>query len=867
MHYTLPLSINDRREIYAELTTIAKPNNTNYLIVFPDTNAVTLLRINKQQLLKSFIERNCDIPLTNIAYTATFNNGVLQVNLSASSTAASTQETSTAQNTAKDSYYHELDEKALLTQKQAQQRAAQQQAIEVSTSKIADVNQEFTLSLSENANYLIVSAAAWEIEGRSNFSFDNLALQIIYTAADASYTYSTTLCMAHPSTFLGLALDFGSESSQMATLRYDTEHGVALRRPQVVNLFEHVMNYHVNHYGAERRTGVKYYQEEPDDNFYRSIFFMKEALSGDYEDLENEPLIKDQKDNLQMLVDTGSSAALMEDRHYQLPNLKISHKHADVLKRYKFQMKLNGYSYTSNLDELQGMVTNNILRTFVASILQSDRVRFSKVQRNVRLMLLVPNIYDMRQVNKVQRSLNQILSDLATNEFAGRIKHWEVLTISESDAAFIGYMSKPESVVQQNSDYVIVDVGKGTTDFSILRTGASNSFDLQPIYRNGFAGAGNLITHAMFETVVHFIREHSAGANTLSFIREKIIAMLDSNDLAFKNSFFEQIERLKFDFRADNTEQIKAQWLSVRTGDFNWGNIAEKDASGDIIISLLRQLSHGADFYGYINDVCEAISEKIVSHLELVAQHKTNFNCAGVMLTGRGFLFQPLAQLVRSKIGRVITIDAARIDMLVGNELKDVCIKGVFDSSIKINAEAVGHPIQIIKAGAAQVQANVSVSGVQQKAGNWIDRWFFRSIENEMKAAKKLVIQDSQLQTSTLANSTMAIGCTMYKVGSQRLLADLQEGVHSVSIDFTNDGYKVRRMLGSTVDCVVPLVLVEDYTSSDQRMVIPSLFPNYMQEAHVQSMRADVQRAAIMPATGIVMDNPFSPNPNNDLYF
>src|SRR5690606_20916434 len=124
--------------------------------------------------------------------------------------------------------------------------------------------------------------------------------------------------------------------------------------------------------------------------------------------------------------------------------------------------------------------------------------------------------------------------------------------------------------IEKNKEYIVIDSGKGTTDLSIIRTGYNNAFDIKTIYRNGFAGAGNLITFAVFETILHYIRAHATNQNdAYNFIKEKIINVLNSNDLELKNNIFSQIERLKFKY-LDNKNYVAAQWNNAAVGDTNF---------------------------------------------------------------------------------------------------------------------------------------------------------------------------------------------------------------------------------------------------------------------------------------------------------
>jgi hypothetical protein len=784
--------------------------------------------------------------------------------------------------TFKNEYYNELDEAQLLQEKKAQEKQ-QTQKVEYTSIDIAlgNLGKDIKCIAKDSSTNFNIECAALQVTELAKFDEAQLRITFTFTQADKIFTQNSIVNFAHPKQYMALALDFGSESSQLAVQHYDTQYGVRAKQPTIENLFENIKNYHINNEWCVD-DDADYYQEEADNNFYKSVFFLRERLSGQYSDLETETYIKEQPNNLKMLVKVGALGELIENKHYQLPNLKISHKHADLLKRYKIKIDLDGAQYTSTLNDMQGLVSSNILRTIIASMLHKDKLRFKQQTRMLRLMLLVPNIYDAEHVAKVQRQLNTILQELADAEFKDRLLAWEVLTISESDAAFIGYLNKEQTTVQQNKDYAVIDVGKGTTDFSILRTGQNNILDLQSIYRNGFAGAGNLITHAIFETVLHFIREQNYDAGgAQNYIRESILAVLDGTNLGARNLFFNEIERLKFNF-GNNAEAQKAQWLRASAGDYRWYNIVEKrsDVSTDFntVTNLLKQIEQGADFYGYVQDVCEAISTKVVSHLAMVKNNKQDFACDGVLLTGRGFLFKPLQQLVIQKITTELNIPANKISILTGNELKDICIKGVFDNSVRVNAESVGHPIQIIKTGTA---ANPIINNSEDsKPTNWFQKLLMNAINNDAKNHKHKFVIDNQLSFADLNNSNIVIGSNTYKVSNSRIFDVQPNVVYKATIDYTNTGYIVRRHNGTHIDCISKLEQMIDFSNVDKQMVIPSLFPNYIVEEHIQSMTATVTPATrsvtpnVPPSTDNTAPPPNDPDSNptpdtpfNDLLF
>ena len=139
--------------------------------------------------------------------------------------------------------------------------------------------------------------------------------------------------------------------------------------------------------------------------------------------------------------------------------------------------------YTELLDEmLTSFLTNQITEAIY-----------------VRFTVLVPNIYTIEEINNTKSSIRRIFNQFNIN--SSYILGLEITSISESDAAFLGCNGYLNSV-KGNAFYLCIDCGKGTTDFSIISS--YNSLEFVPIYRNGFAGAGNLISYAIFESIKYF---------------------------------------------------------------------------------------------------------------------------------------------------------------------------------------------------------------------------------------------------------------------------------------------------------------------------------------------------------------------------
>jgi hypothetical protein len=876
MQYSLPISINHRREIFAEFVE-QQPNSTNnFVIEITDTNLTDIITVSTANTITCFVENAYDISMQHVQVQADLQNNHCIVQLIVANNIAPiiTEEVVNK----KEHFYDDL---LNATKPKPAEKTVDGPTLSNSVIELGNINTTTALQLTTSNNTIAIAALHRSNITQQLFSNNTLHLTLELHVDNKIYYFSTNIWLVHPSQYLGIALDFGSESSQMATKRFEIGEVVIEDKPNTENLFQQIKLFYTNNKwlanNEQASNNSSYYQEEKGSNFYKSLFFLKEHLTDNYENIDACDFIKSQHNNLELLIDMNSMQKLVQSKYHQLPNLKIIHQHDDILSNIGFEFNdADDNVIPLTLKEIKQKVNNTILKTMIESFLQKEFLRHKTATRFIRMQLLVPNIYSSANILNTKLQLNKIFAELAiSSTYSGKLLGWEVQTISESDAAFIGYSSKKNSVIQPNKDYVIIDVGKGTTDFSVLKTGEKNIFDLKPIYRNGFAGAGNLITNAIFETVIKYIREASVGQSGVTkFINDKILDSLSGDDLVRCRKFYEEIERLKFNFKTEHIDAVFANFATAEKLGNTLGNAASKDVEFQTIIDILGQIDNGADLFGYVNDVCEAITTKVVAHLQMIQTNKKDFSVAGVILTGRGFLFAPLATMMKQKLQQ-LQINADKIILLSGNELKDICIKGVFNKAIHINTDLVGHPIQIIKNNIKK-----ETTTTKMVAKKWY-QLLVGSIENDDDSAKIILSNTDELQQNGLQHSEIIVGATAYTFGNKQI-AEETISPSIASIHYSSSGFKVRKTSNGKVQKILPLSVIHDYDDVELRLVIPSLFPNYISKQQLRSLQDEliglpntiVAKPTETTTTGfnpLLFDTPASPmvtSPNtNDLLF
>src|SRR5690606_20130890 len=142
--------------------------------------------------------------------------------------------------------------------------------------------------------------------------------------------------------------------------------------------------------------------------------------------------------------------------------------------------------------------------------------------------------------------------------------------------------------------------------------------------------------------------------------------------------------------------------------------------------------------------------------------------------------------------------------------------------------------------------------------GNRLLNIFFNEL-NDIESAKAVLDTEQHLAYNTLTHSQIMIGSKRFKIGSSSLFDNLSHNVDA-DIVFTPYGYLVRKLENGVVRNILPLSEIYDENKAEMAMVVPSLFPNYIDAQHIFSLkREDIKRAPLMPP---LPGNNHTPNVN-----
>ena len=110
----------------------------------------------------------------------------------------------------------------------------------------------------------------------------------------------------------------------------------------------------------------------------------------------------------------------------------------------------------------------------------------------------------------------------------------------------------------------------------------------------------------------------------------------------------------------------------------------------------------------------------------------------------------------------------------------------------------------------------------------------------------------TSLQYDSLANSQILIGGKRYKIVGNSIY-NQQSGIREeANLMFTEKGYLVRKLENGIVRNIIELQEIFDTEDIELNMVIPSLFPNYIDEEFIHTFQKaiDLSPAPPVPPAG-----------------
>ena len=374
-----------------------------------------------------------------------------------------------------------------------------------------------------------------------------------------------------------------------------------------------------------------------------------------------------------------------------IPNLKLG-----IEKSLQLSLgdTTEDYSIRSHKKELISAVLLRILRLMIST-------KPSFQHGGIIVTLLVPNIYTQHDVfdmlNELRLQTGNVLNSLG---IANDTLYIEYETISESDAAFMGYQQTHADEVQLANGEIalVIDCGKGTTDISMLL--ADDNENYSSFFRTGFAGAGNVLLYGFAEDFLTLVLKAIPGNNDISikdFISRHLLNQHLTTDVL---NFIQLMEDQKKKFNS-------LQAVSIT----EFAQLAENSYSTERTIGSLykdqstllqyteailkdRSIRWDDEVTGIINKATDCLVHCIIASIKDVITRDVKKRIKTVMLSGRAFYFDALriklAKELTALLGTAIKVNTVPPGRALNN--KNIAIHGAFSGAYKIT-DFTGIPI------------------------------------------------------------------------------------------------------------------------------------------------------------------------------
>lgn len=496
------------------------------------------------------------------------------------------------------------------------------------------------------------------------------------------FTYSFRIYCCETGSLKEAALDFGSEASQVRI----SGNNANLR---LVDAFKDITG----------DGGTDFWQGQPGDQFFKSMFFVnmnpqRPILSAD------RPNVNGTSTFVQALVSKNASL----DDLLILPNLKLLDMLTNdgqqnvMAQRIRFDGQheddiiSNAISRISSLSDssVRNLVLETVLNNFLHCVLKSIYVSDSTYYF-VRLVILMPNVYPQDKVYQVVSGLYKGFEKMkADYQYC---KGLEVQVLSESDASFLGARKTDTWTIdgggtmklenKDNGYFFIIDAGKGTTDFSIMRQQPHKNSVFDSVIRGGIPISGHYITYAFYQAVSEWL--NSKGIELNKFLRDAF-----ENNRKVLCEFVDIIDEFKKrygNFKGDADELVGR--VKVWTLD------AVNEELKAHLDQRLPNIEAKVD--RFVGTIVTNIEKEIAPFFEENGQKFTQ-----VMFTGRGFMFKPLRDAMEAMLKRNGWMPSNSTCLWRGDDqAKSVCMEGAFsvERSAKVNenTDLVGFPIPLGK--------------------------------------------------------------------------------------------------------------------------------------------------------------------------
>ncbi|MBQ8204703.1 MAG: hypothetical protein IJZ78_02670 [Alistipes sp.] len=429
-----------------------------------------------------------------------------------------------------------------------------------------------------------------------------------------------------------VVLDYGSEASQLIVSRRDDQNVNDLST--LFDEFFKTLNDDTTPAANDPTLYVQY--DSDSERYYKSVFYIKREFPVD---LQNSPdgfrldvtkLLGKDRDIL--LLNRYNQMEVYRDMYMAVPNLKIANHRGVFLPT----IDVGGINLTA-----PKIGDNDVYRKIINAFMQIalKNTRLDGAARFLNIVLLVPNTYVQSDVTRVLTHLSADIMTLVKNnpDTFGNVKGVEVSSISESDASFVGVMEHMSDQIPAGGRYLIMDAGKGTLDFSVIKDSinGNNNYRYNSIFRSGIIGAGNAISYAILLSILNHIFSSEQNKDKREAKIEAFVVkyILDpSADLAEITALMKLVEDYK---RLYNNGNLRNPQV------IDGANVTSLEGMNDLIKKMVDNKILVND-ESYINNMIDNICLSASNKLSKSYPTGEEFKIDHIIFAGRGFLMNKL---------------------------------------------------------------------------------------------------------------------------------------------------------------------------------------------------------------------------------
>lgn len=574
------------------------------------------------------------------------------------------------------------------------------------------------------------------------YAFVNVAIHLCDEGEDR--TRNVKLYVGGADKIADVVLDFGSEASQMTVFERDEAQDVN----GIIPLFEDM--YHL--YGKDSKMYNDYLQyNDSEIELYKSVFFVKKEWTFEDKEKCSAPVLLDKSTgkpiadpNVLVLVSKNEKENIRHT-YLSLPNVKIINfggvKEPSIL-------------CDGNSERISEFGDNFFYRRCINHFIFNALNSISK-KRNIPFVsfyLLMPNIYSYNKIFEnlywisidIQKMLNNITS----------IKGVEVSMISESDASLLGTICAMRHEVLSDGNYLILDAGKGTLDFSVFQISSESRLMYKNLYRSGIVGAGNAVSYAFLLAILdHFYYLNTGCHPTESELRDYIyynVLGISEEGRANRGGdafYLKELMEAVDDYKIAVGEKRGVQMPEIPWTD-NLENIKEVHVS--TLIEYIKGLVKDEEYQllseeelRYVDKTIQLIVESVTSKLAAMKE-KIFTSIKDMIFAGRGFEYRPLKECMIRQLRDRKIIDAETGEIAVTNcssaaTPKNICL---YLSTALINGQYNNRMIVVPAVAKARV-INKRNSSIESKGFSIKGLWRMLSGKDNQEVQEKEKEQSS----------------------------------------------------------------------------------------------------------------------------